>query len=287
MGKVSKALSKAGADVSPVSVSEDSQGSSKESGESLRTRKKIAKNRPDSFSSEIKKLGWDERLVAVSENFPGVTESFRRLRSMILHPAEGKPARSILVTSATLGEGKTFVCANLGAIMARGVAQHALMVDCDLRRPNLAHLLGFEVREGLTDHLRDGVELSSLIYPTKINRLSLIPAGIPPENPSELLASNRMTDLVDELVNRYQDRLILLDSPPVHAASETAVLAQHVDKVVLVVRWGSAGRDQVKKIVEQIGREKILGVVFNAFEMNLLDKKMQGEGYYNYYSEGY
>ncbi len=75
--------------------------------------------------------------------------------------------------------------------------------------------------------------------------------------------------------------------PPAQAASETAVLAQHVDKVVLVVRWNGAGREQVKKLVEQLGPEKVLGIVFNAFEMNVLDKRLQDEGYYKYYSEEY
>ena len=65
------------------------------------------------------------------------------------------------------------------------------------------------------------------------------------------------------------------------------MLAQHVDKVIIVVRWGVSGKEQVKKFIESIGRENVLGVVFNAFEMNILDKKRQGEGYYKYYSEGY
>ncbi|MEW6519967.1 MAG: polysaccharide biosynthesis tyrosine autokinase [Thermodesulfobacteriota bacterium] len=217
-----------------------------------------------------------------------MAESFRRLRAKILHPAEGHPLRSILVTSASPGEGKSFVCANLGVIMAHGVDQHALLVDCDLRRPSLARFFGIEsAGAGLVDHLRDGTPLSSLIATTGVERLSLIPAGAPPENPSELLASQSMSNLIKEVVDRYNDRFVILDSPPAQAASETAVLAQHVDKVVLVVRWNGAGREQVKKLVEQLGQEKVLGIVFNAFEMNILDKRLQDEGYYKYYSEEY
>lgn len=171
--------------------------------------------------------------------------------------------------------------------MAQGVGQHVLMVDCDLRRPSLAGLFGVENNNGLVDHLRDEVDLSELIRKTGQEKLSIIPAGNPPENPSELLESEKMNALVTEVVSRYPDRFVLFDSPPALAASETTVLAQHVDKVVLVVRWGGAGREQVKKLVEQLGREKIIGVVFNAFEMNVLDKKMKNEGYYNYYSDKY
>ena len=289
MGKVFKALSKAGADIRPVAGPPAAKNDQHAADQPGNHKKKSGStgDLPGSSSSYATDSGWDERLVEAIDNSPGVAESFRRLRARILHPAEGKPARSILVTSAAPGEGKSFVCANLGVVMAHGVSQHALLVDCDLRRPGLAHFFGLEHGTGLVDHLRDGTDLSSLIRKTGLDRLSLIPAGTPPENPSELLSSQGMSDLLQEVINRYQDRFIILDSPPAQAASETAVLAQHVDKVVLVVKWGSSGREQVKKLVEQIGREKILGVVFNAFEMNILDKRLQGEGYYKYYSEEY
>lgn len=290
VGKVSEALAKAGADIKPVVdaiVAGNDQNINDQPGRHKNKPGRKGKS-SHSFSSYEVSKGWDERLVAAIENFPGVAESFRRLRTKILHPAEGNPARSILVTSAGAAEGKSFVCANLGVIMAHGVGQHSLMVDCDLRRPSLARFFGIENRgAGLVDHLRDGTDLSSLIVKTGLDRLSLIPAGAPPENPSELLASQSMSNLLKEVVGRYNDRFIILDSPPAQAASETAVLAQHVDKVVLVVRWDGSGREQVKKLVEQLGPEKILGIVFNAFEMNILDKRLQGEGYYKYYSEEY
>ncbi|MCJ7601579.1 MAG: CpsD/CapB family tyrosine-protein kinase [Desulfobulbaceae bacterium] len=290
MGKVSEALAKAGADIKPVAdtiVAGNNQNIIDQSEENKNKPGKKFKP-PRSFSSYEVGMGWDARLVAAIENFSGVAESFRRLRANILHPAEGNPARSILVTSASPAEGKSFVCANLGVTMAHGVDQHSLMVDCDLRRPSLARFFGIENEGvGLVDHLRDGTDLSSLILKTGLDRLSLIPAGTPPENPSELLSSQGMANMIKEVVDRYNDRFIILDSPPAQAASETAVLAQHVDKVVLVVRWGGSGREQVKKLVEQLGPEKILGVVFNAFEMNIIDKRLQGEGYYKYYSEEY
>jgi exopolysaccharide/PEP-CTERM locus tyrosine autokinase len=290
VGKVAEALSKSGADIKPGAdaggVGNDQKISARPGKDKKKAGGKVNSHR--SFSSYEVGRGWDERLVTAIENHPGVAESFRRLRAKILHPAEGKPARSILVTSASPGEGKSFVCANLGVIMAHGVDQHSLLVDCDLRRPSLGRFFGIASKEaGLVDHLRDGTDLPSLIVKTGIDRLSLIPAGIPPENPSELLASQGMSNLIKEVVDRYDDRFIILDSPPAQAASETAVLAQHVDKVVLVVRWNGSGREQVKKLVEQLGPEKVLGIVFNAFEMNVLDKRLQDEGYYKYYSEEY
>jgi Mrp family chromosome partitioning ATPase len=94
-----------------------------------------------------------------------------------------------------------------------------------------------------------------------------------------------MASLVDELSRRYEDRIVLLDSPPLHAASETAVLAQHVDGVVLVVRYGASRREYVKALADAIGREKILGVVFNAYKATMLDYKVFG--YYEYQQEYY
>jgi exopolysaccharide/PEP-CTERM locus tyrosine autokinase len=231
---------------------------------------------------------WDERLIIATENLSGVAENFRKLRTQILHPETGRRARSIMVLSADPQEGKSFVCANLGVSFAHGVGMQALMIDCDLRRPSLQRLFGLKSSKGLVNYLRDEEDLSRLILATGLPKLSIIPSGSPPDNPSELLTSVKMTTMVEELTDRYHDDgLILLDTPPFLAASETVFLAQLVDKVVVVVRWGKSGRENIKKMVDQIGREKIIGVVFNAFEMNILDKKVQGVGYHDYYTEAY
>lgn len=290
MGKISEALNKSGAEKSlkparPVSIEKPSGKKSASPQASPKAPKKVFKQATVGENKYIQ--GWDERLVEASQNYLGISESFRRLRAKILHPTDGEKIQSILVTSAVPGEGKSFVCANLGAILAQSVERHAIVVGCDMRRPALASLFGLDNRQGLVDHLRDGMDLSLLIKKTGMESLSIIPAGIPPVNPSELLASAKMTQMIDEIVGRYPDRVVIFDSPPAQAASETAVLAQHVDKVIVVVRWGVSGREQVKKFIDTIGREKILGVVFNAFEMTILDTKLPGEGYYKYYSEGY
>lgn len=231
---------------------------------------------------------WDERLLSATESLSGIAESFRKLRTLILHPENDNPARSIMILSAEPQEGKSFVCANLGVSIANDVGRKALLVDCDLRRPSLHNLFGLKCPKGLVDYLRGNEEdISSLIFPTGLPKLSILPAGSPPENPSELVSSGTMSAVVSELTNRYDDRLILLDSPPFQVASEALILSQLADKIILVVRWGKAGREVIKKMVDSIGPEKIVGVVFNAFEMNILDKKMQGVGYHNYYSESY
>ena len=229
---------------------------------------------------------WDERLAAVTGMSSSIAESFKRLRNKILHPSTGEPPRSILVTSVVPGEGKSFVCANLGMTMAQGLEQHALIVDCDFRKPFLAPLFGLPNDIGLVNYLRDGTDLSQLIRSVGFQRLSIIPSGPLPINPAELLDSGRMTAMIDEIVSRYGDRLVILDSPPVQEAPETAVLAGHVDAVVLVIRWGRSKREQVKQFIELIGESKIIGIVFNAAKISKLDEKLSGRYYGGYGSQG-
>ena len=228
---------------------------------------------------------WDDRLVLATATTGPVAESIRSLRTRILYPNSGKVPRSILVTSAAPGEGKSFICAILAISLAQGVDNYCLLVDCDLRRPTQHSLFGLHNKAGLADFLQHKKKLSELLVSSGVDKLSILPAGPRSINPAELLGSASMISLVDELVKRYDDRLVVLDSPPLHAASETAVLAQHVDGVVLVVRYGASRREYVKALVDGIGREKILGVVFNAYRATMLDYKVFGYYVYqqNYY----
>jgi len=291
VGKVSKALNKVESvhkpDFTSPAPPDEPQVISSSTVAEERKRKVAAKapSLPPDLGASTE--NWDERLVHAIETFSGVAESFRKLRTMILHPESGEPPRSVMVVSCDPQEGKSFVCANLGVSFAHSVKEQALVIDCDLRRPSLQSLFGLKHARGLTEYLRDGDNISDMIYATGLPKLSIIPSGSPPDNPSELLSSDRMSAMLDELADMADNRLLVLDSPPFHVAAETLVLSQLVDKVVLVVRWGKSGRENIKKMVDRIGREKIIGVVFNAFEFNILDKKIQGVGYHNYYAEEY
>lgn len=227
---------------------------------------------------------WDDKLLLFTK-MPKVVESFRQIRTKILHPPDGRPIKNILVTSAGTEAGKSMACANLAYTLAQGIENHALVVDCDLRRPSLARLFGVNNDAGLSNHLLDGTPLQGLIRKTGLRKLSLIPSGPRPINPAELIGSKKMEEMMQELINRYQDRFIILDSPPLMAASETAVLSNYVDGVILVVRWGGSNREHVKSLVKAIGKDKIIGVVFNAYEASIFDTKVSGYSEYNY--EGY
>lgn len=231
---------------------------------------------------------WDERLRLALARTSGVAEDFRRLRTCILHPPDGgKPPRTILVVSAVSGEGKSFVSAGLAVSLARGLAEYALMIDCDLRRPSLASLFGQADEQGLADYLEYGEELPQLIRKTGMNKLSLIASGQPPANPSELLGSERLAAMVADVARRYSDRYIIFDSPPVLRAAETSVLARLVDGVVLVVREGRSRREDVRQALELVGPEKVVGVVYNGLSTGLVERQLNrvygGDYYAPYY----
>ena len=226
---------------------------------------------------------WDERLFKAVNDDLYLPEIFKIIRSRILNPGEEvQPPRTIMVTSVIPREGKSFITANLGISIARGLDQHCLMIDCDLRRPSLAGLFGGKQGPGLADYLREeGTALPELIVKTEVNKLSILASGVPPVNPAELLSSERMKGLIEELSTRYDDRIILFDTPPMLIAAESSLLASQVDTVLLVVGQGKASRSQVHKLIEAIGPQRILGVVFNDYRVSPFESNLaKGYGYY-------
>ena len=221
----------------------------------------------------------DPRLVSFMEPDSPAVECFKMLRARIFIINPGFRPRTIMVTSAQPMEGKTTVAANLAISIAQGINEHVLLVDCDLRRPSMDTLLGLNAGEGIREYMENETSVASYLMKTPIKKLSLLPAGKPPSNPSELLSSEKMRRLVEELRGRYEDRYIIFDSAPAQYASEAAFLASMVDAVLLVVRSGKSAKDLILNAVEKIGRKKILGVVFNASNESAKD--------YNYYYRYY
>jgi len=294
MGKTSKVLGKAGysldvqAKSDLVTITDELVSTTTKNSDNRHTGDKIV-SIPGFQHSPASSPEWDERLTKVARFSSKTAESFRVLRSKILLPQDGRPApKTIMVTSALPGEGKSFVSANLGIALAQGVDQHSLLVDCDLRLSSLARLFGISSERGLANYLQDSGELSSLIRKTSMEKLSILPSGLPPVNPAELLGSTRMHKLVKELASRYPDRYIVFDTPPFEVASESKVLSQAVDGVVLVVRQGVSGRTLLEKIVSDIGKEKIIGIIFNGQKSNFISKRLLYKSDYytgNYYSK--
>lgn len=301
MGKISDALEKAGLeeekdtkkvsesvavdnsmDASPIVQAKEP--ANEPANETASPSERVSLSQP--MSQEVHKI-WDERLFKAVYEDHFLPEIFKTLRSKILLPGDDKPVpKTIMVTSAEPKEGKSFVTANLGISLAQGLDQHCLLVSCDLRRPSLSSLFGVDGDYGLVDYLRDKQELSWLIQKTSVDKLSIIASGKPPVNPAELLGSSRMRALTEELSQRYEDRIVIFDSPPYQLAAEAAVLAKLVDSIILVVRQGGAARHQVKKLIEKIDHERLLGVVFNGHTTNIVERSLM-KGYGSYAAQSY
>lgn len=145
----------------------------------------------------------DKNLVALLKAQSFENEQFKMLRTNLLFPSSGKSPRTIMVTSAVPDEGKSFVAANLAISIAQSIQEYVLLIDCDIRRPCIHTQFGFGDVPGLSEHLANGPSLSSLLLKTEVNKLSILPGGKPPHNPSELLSSQRMSKLLEEVTERY------------------------------------------------------------------------------------
>jgi len=226
---------------------------------------------------------YDPKLVVLSAPESMDAENFKILRSQILFPKKGERPRVIMVTSALPGEGKTFIATNLAASIALGFNEHVLLVDCDFRRPCVHKMLGVPLAIGLYEHLTGKVPLPDVIIKTGYGKLSVIPAGSPSHNPSELIASQMMRDFLEDVRNRYDDRYIVIDATPAQVTAEANVLSQYVDGIIFVIMAERAPRDAIQRSIDNLGKDKILGLVFNGYKQSYRQYRRYYKKYYKEY----
>lgn len=231
--------------------------------------------------SQIEPTPYGE-LFAVNRPGSTMAECFRFLRTKILRPAKGNPPRTILVSSPLRGDGKTFVACNLAASISVSLEEYVLLIDTDLRGPQVHRVFGMETaKDGLSAHLTRGTPLPELLRKTALEKLTILPAGNSTKIPAELISSERMRGLIREARNRYADRYVIIDGPPLELAPESSVIANEVDAVILVVRYGKTPRNAVKSALDKISRDKVLGIVFNAYDETFKSHEFYG-GYHGY-----
>lgn len=173
----------------------------------------------------------------------------------------------IMLASALPGEGKTFTSMNVALSMALERDITVLLVDADVAKPHISRVFGVDSEPGLTDALNDAsIDIESLVIPTDIKGLSLLPAGHTTETATELLASERMQQIVAELNRNDMNRLVLFDSPPLLLTNESRALADVVGQIVLVVRAGTTPRQAVIEALEFLGEGKTVSLVLNQSE---------------------
>jgi protein-tyrosine kinase len=220
------------------------------------------------------------KLIALSDSESADAESFRFLRSRIFDSRDGQMPRTVMVTSAFPGEGKTFVASNLAASVAVGENELVLLVDCDLKKPSIHEVFGRDRTEGVYEYLDGKKELDELILGTKVQGLSMLSAGKVSAHPSESGASSTMERFMKEIKQRFREWVVIIDTAPVSVAAGTRVIAKHVDAIVFVVMAQKWPRKEIQRSMESLGREKILGVIFNGYEHGM-------NGYRKYYSKYY
>jgi capsular exopolysaccharide synthesis family protein len=224
------------------------------------------------------------RLITYEDPKSPVSESYRSLRTNITYASADKRIKSLLVSSPQPGEGKSTTVANLAIAFAQ-LRKRTLLVDADLRKPVQHNVYNQSRGPGLSEYLVGEIDdFKSIIHETKVENLFMVTAGGLPPNPSELLGSDRMSELVDQLEQEWD--MILFDSPPIVAVTDSSMISAGIDALVMVVKAGQTDRSAVDRALDTISNVKspLIGVILNgANPETLAGKYSYYYSYYNYY----
>jgi protein-tyrosine kinase len=223
----------------------------------------------------------ENKCVTLLPDAPEI-EYYKLLRTRVLRRV-GEGGRTIMVTSAQPGEGKTLTAINLAFTFARDYQRTALLVDCDLRKQNIHRYLGTPGDWGLIDYLLGDVGLTDLIVWPGIEKVTLISGGRRHEESTELLSSPKMAELVREMKTRYPERYVFFDFPPILSCSDAIAFAPLVDWILVVVESGKTQASDLKQALDMIPAEKILGFVINKGDRVVMK---DGAGYGYRYGQG-
>ncbi len=209
-------------------------------------------------------------VVAPDAEKSQIAEEFRIIKRPLIANAFGqgtarvKNGNLIMVTSSLPGEGKSFCAINLAISMAMEMDRTVLLIDADVAKPRVPEYLGIHADKGLLDVLQDkDLKLSDVLIKTDIAKLTVLPAGRTYKRATELLASAAMTRLIEDIGNRYPDRIILFDSPPLLATSESSVLATHMGQIVMVVEAEKTSQEAVREALSHIQSCEVVGMLLN------------------------
>ncbi len=215
-------------------------------------------------------------LITIARPQSQMSESYRALRTSLLLTSLGAPPKTILITSALPQEGKTTTSINTATVLAQK-GTRVLLIDADLRRPSIHKTLGMGPRIGLSNVLTGGSTVQqATVRSSVLPNLFILPAGTPPPNPAELLASSQMMDMLAELRDQYDH--IIVDTPPTLSVTDAVVLSTRADAVVLVIRSGQTTKPALRRsrdILAQVNA-RVAGVLLNAVDLDSPD-------YYYYY----
>jgi protein-tyrosine kinase len=217
-----------------------------------------------------------EKIVTMPSIRPAFVEQYRKLASALHHAQLERTIKVVMVTSSLASEGKTLTATNLALTFSESYRRSVLLIDADLRRPSLHEAFQIPNIAGLGDALR--AESDQKLSLVRISEhLTLLPAGRPESDPMSGLTSERMKRIVEEATELFD--WVILDTPPVGLLPDAKLLAGMVDCALVVIQAGKTPIKLIRKTVETVGRDKILGVVLNRADEPLIS----GYGYYSYY----
>lgn len=197
----------------------------------------------------------DVKLNAEAVGFQ-IKESYKKARTNIAFFIVKKGCKMISFTSSAKSEGKTITAVNIAIALAQQVDTKVLIIDCDLRRPRVQSVLEISVDKGITNYLNFECEISDIIYNSKMDNLDAICCGTIPPNPSELLASDNMKDLIKELSNKYD--YIIFDTPTIGVVIDALPIIKQTDGVVMVVRDNVTDFTEYKKQLRLLNAPKLI-----------------------------
>jgi capsular exopolysaccharide synthesis family protein len=217
----------------------------------------------------------NKRRISMLQPDSFVAEQFRTLRARIDSIATERPVRTISFTSAMKGEGKTIAAVNFALVTAMSLGRRVLLVDCDMREPQVHRTLGLRPETGLAEVLTDQAALDDAIIKVDGINLEVLPVRALPPNPSELLASAKMRHVVEELARSYDT--VVLDTPSTLGIPDAKSLSELVDGLIVVVRADKTAEEDLEAALDVLDRRRVLGLVLN-------DSRVQGTGGYGYAS---
>lgn len=215
-------------------------------------------------------------IVSVNPESP-LSEVYRLLRTNINYSSNDQILKKIMVTSSQAGEGKTTTISNLAITYAQE-GKNVLLIDMDMRKPSLHHIFSKSNRQGLSTVLAGTTNVEDVIQETMVSQLSLLPSGPVPSNPSDLIDSTVMREMLEQLEQEYD--VILIDTPPILAVTDSVIISTLCDSVIMVVAAGKVKKEHLKKAKEQLDHvnARMLGIV-----VNRIDRDDQPGFYMNHY----
>lgn len=205
------------------------------------------------------------RIVALNKNAP-MSWVFDLLRTQVLQKMDENGWRTLAITSPTPEAGKTVVSINLAMSIAHQTNRTAMLVDFDLRRPKVGNYLGLPMKNSLNEFFEGTAGLSDALVNPGIPRLVVLPASKPVAKSAEMLSSKKTEGLINEFRNRYEDRIVIFDLPPLLNADDAIAILPKIDCVLMVVANGGSSKSEIEESMHHLAHSNLLGVILNKAE---------------------